>query len=214
MRISKIGLVLAFIGLFSTSCGLKRDMSAFFEEGRIEGNTYISDSTGWNMSIPEGWKLSLKMDAEETKEADDIYDRAGVIISPELSTIQLISLEKDTWNIFSASYGAADSVNEDELKKSMMMERSLLPDAFVPSIKLIAIHPIREEVIDSINFLTYTFECLLPSPISKKVYVISYLGIVGDKFFSASINYTNIENQKEMMDAWKNSLFDRSKWKR
>ena len=213
MKISRIGIVSVFIILLSVSCRSGEDMSAYFDEGRIENNTYISDSTGWKMMIPDGWKLGLKMNSEENKQIDKIYDNAGVSISPKSSITQLISLEKDNYNMFSANYGIAEHVNEDELRKVITIGKELLPDTFVASIEIITIGPIRKEVIDNVNFLTYNFECLLPPPINKKMYGVSFLGIVNDYYFSVSVNCTDLENRKEIMDAWFNSTFDKSKWK-
>ena len=83
----------------------------------------------------------------------------------------------------------------------------------LPPIEIITIRPITKEIIDSIEFLTYSYECFLPPPINKKLYGISYMGLVRNKYVGVSINYTNLENRKEIMDAWFNSTFDKSKWK-
>ena len=211
MRISSIGIISVFIILLSASCRPGGDMSAYFDEGRIENNTYISDSTGWKMTIPEGWKPALKVKSEIENKAKEIYDNIGVSVSP---LMWLLSIEKDKFNVFRFFYKVPISVNDSDLKAMAAVEHKLLPDMLQPPIKIIAIRPITKEMIDSIEFLTYSYECFLPPPINKKLYGISYMGIVRNKYVGVSINYTDLENRKEIMDAWLNSTFDKSKWKK
>ena len=210
MKISRIGIVSVFIILLSVSCRSGEDMSAYFDEGRIENNTYISDSTGWKMMIPEGWKPALKVKSEVENKAKEIYGNIGVSVSP---LIWLLSIEKDKFNVFRFFYKVAISANNDDLKDMVTIEHKLLPEMLLPPIEIITIRPITKEIIDSIEFLTYSYECFLPPPINKKLYGISYMGLVRNKYVGVSINYTNLENRKEIMDAWFNSTFDKSKWK-
>ena len=212
MKISRIGIVSVFIILFSVSCRSGEDMSAYFDEGRIENNIYISDSTGLKMMIPEGWKPVLKMNKKDEGRVREKLDNMEVSVAP---FIRLISLEKDKYNRFRSGHEIFERIDKKkELREDLMADRELISYVFPPPVKIIAVNPIIRETIDSIDFLTFSYECFLPSPINKKLYGITYVGIVRNKFLFITINYTDLENRKEIMDAWLNSTFDKSKWRR
>ena len=213
MKISRIGIVSVFIILLSVSCRSGEDMSAYFDEGRIENNTYISDSTGWKMMIPEGWRLTLKVKEDEANRIEKKYNEADVITPAASSVTWLIAFEKDKYNVFRSSYEMPMCANDDDLKKSINVERDFLPNLFPLPIKVVSVHPIVKEVVNGISFYSYTYECFLPEPINKKLYGCLYFGIVENKYFAVVFRYTNLENRKEIMDAWYNSTFDKSKWK-
>ena len=209
MKISRIGIVSAFIILLSASCRSGEDMSAYFDEGRIENNTYISDSTGWKMMIPEGWKPALKMNKKDEGRVREKLDNMDVSVAP---FIRLISLEKDKYNRFRSGHEIFERINKKkELREDLMADRELISYVFPPPVKVIVVNPIIRETIDGIDFLNFSYECFLPPPINKKLYGITYTGIVRNKYLFITINYTDLENRKEILDAWLNSTFDKSK---
>ena len=207
MKANKIALI--FIILLFVSCRTREDMSAYFDEGRIEDNAYISDSAGWKMAIPEGWELTQKINEEDVNAAQEYFDTK--LTMPFISS--LISLKKETLNTFRSCIYNNVKGNIEELKEFMASNMKSISSVRSP-VENITISPIGKEFIDSIEFHTYSYQLYLPYPINKKVYGISYMSLIGNKYIEISMNYTNSKSKKEIMDAWRNSVFDKSKWEK
>ncbi|WP_294476343.1 hypothetical protein [uncultured Bacteroides sp.] len=207
MKVNRI--VLIFIILLSVSCRTREDMSAYFDEGRIEDNAYISDSAGWKMTIPEGWELTQKINEEDVNEAQEYFDTK--LSMPFISS--LVSLKKETLNTFRSCIYHNVKGNIEELKEFMASSMESISSVRSP-VEIISISPIEKEFIDNIEFQTYSYQLYLPYPTNKKIYGISYMSLIGNKYIEVSMNYTNSKNKKEIIDAWRNSVFDKSKWEK
>ena len=137
--------------------------------GYFASMPYDLGYTGWKMTIPEGWRLALKVQENEASKIEKKYNVAGIIAPAASSVTWLIAFEKDKYNAFRSSYEIPICANEDNLKKSINVERDFLPNLFPPPIEIISVHPIVKETVNSISFYSYTYECFLPEPINKKI---------------------------------------------
>lgn len=207
MKAGKITLI--FVILLSVSCRTKEDMSVYFDEGRIEDNVYISDSAGWKMTIPAGWKLTQKINEKDVNKAQGYFDTE--LSMPCISS--LVSLKKGTLSTFRSCIYHNVKGNIEELKEFMNAGMESIGSVRSP-VEIITISPIGKEFIDNVEFQTYSYQLYLPYPINKKIYGMSYMSLIRDEYIEISMIYTNSESKKEIMDAWRNSVFDKSKWKK
>lgn len=205
MKINRIAL--ACILLLSVSCRSGEDRSAYFDEGRIENNTYTSDSAGWKMTIPHGWELTPKIENEDVNKAQRYFD---IQLSMPRASF-LISLKKEAANTFRSCIYHLTNGNTGELEEIMASNREAMSSVRPPA-EIVTLSPVRKEIIDGIEFRTYSYHCFLPYPANKNIYGLLYMGLMGNKYIEVSINYTNTENRNEILNAWLNSVFDKRKW--
>lgn len=206
MKINRIAV--ACILLLSVSCRSREDRSACFDEGRIENNTYISDSAGWEMTIPHGWELTPKIENEDVNKAQRYFD----IQLSRPRALFLISLKKEAANTFRSCIYHPANGNTEELEEIMASNREAVSSVRPPA-EIVTLSPVRKEIIDGIEFRTYSYHCFLPYPANKNIYGLLYMGLMGNKYVEVSINYTNTENRNEILNAWLNSVFDKRKWR-
>lgn len=208
MGISRIYIILMLIAVVYTSCRQVQGTEQFFDEGRIEGNVYINDTIGWKMEIPDTWKLSRRITQEVKDGFVNFLDSVDIEHPSFSSNTQLLSIEKDRFNIFRSYYDKkAENVSERMLRETMQTYYELLPYLFQPSMQVIYCSPVEKKRIRGMSFLYLSYECYLPTPLDKKLYGMAYMGVVNNYVLEVTINYTDDKNKNEIMDVWLNSKF-------
>ena len=204
----KVYIILMLIAAVYTSCRQVQGTEQFFDEGRIEGNVYINDTLGWKMEIPDTWKLGHRITQSVKDKFVDFLDSADIEHPSFASNIQLLSIEKDRFNIFRSSYiKKVENVNEKGLREMIQTSCELLPYLFPPPAQVEYCSPVEKKRIRGKTFLYLSYECYLPAPLDKKLYGMAYMGVVNNYVLEVTINYTDVKNKNEIMDAWLNSNF-------
>lgn len=207
MRKNRVQNILILIVIIFASCRKVQNTEPFFDEGRIENDTYINDTIGWKMSLPVGWDLTRRITEELKNEYINLANSAEVEYLNMSSHRQLLALEKDQFNVFRSSYEKVKDVSNVTLYETMQAYSELIPSLFPSPVQFKYCSPIKKKGIKGVSFLYFSYECFMPAPIDKKLYGMAYMGVVKNYLLEITINYTDKQNEKEIMDAWLKSTF-------
>lgn len=180
-------------------------------EGKISGNSYCSNEIGWTITVPDGWKI---VDKEKTQELTEKGVKAlektidGEIDFSRLKN--LINFQKDQFNFFQSTselfaieYPGEWEENNSTLKEiiyTTYQNQGIKTDSSITGI----------ENIDGLDFYTYSFT--IYSTDGKIILKqLMYSRLINGLVFGVNINFNNKKAKDEMLSAFRNSKFDKTK---
>ncbi len=212
--------LLLLIAAFSVAWGLRsavtlfrdsdwRIIKPYFYEGRIENGRYINDSIGWEIVIPEGWELSYTRSASENRHATDMLKKQGVEESVISGVKELVAFQKGQQNKFVSSVEHANGMSEGDVVQNMIDVSYVMKNAFAELDAEFSFDYPAREVIGGQVFYVTTSEIIMPDN-KTTLWMISYGGVVGDRYLSVIVSYTDPKYKSEMLEAWRGSVFKSS----
>lgn len=183
------------------------------DEGTIKNNIYKSHEIGWEMEIPKGWDIV-------TMEETDAYQKKGEdllqsMVDETIDASQvrnLLSLKKDLFNLFQSTSEPFEIEYEGEWEENNIALKELLQDAFTQQGIKITSSDITTEIIDGLEFQTYTFT-MYDANDTVILNQIMYSRWINGFDFGINLNYNNEDSKTEMLTAFRNSKFKRLKQK-
>jgi hypothetical protein len=200
-------LLLAVTSFITSSCGQPDSNKVENSKGEI----YRSDTNGWSIEIPQGYSIILKDQMDVTQREREVLDDAGKISGKQIDTKkfkELIKLQKG-FNLFMASSESFIGVPTDEYYKDKNEVNQLIFKTFAE--KGVKIDTSRgEETIQGLEFNTF-YVAIHDSDNKIIMHEIYYYKLLNGYDFDVLIGYTNEDDKKILLDAWKNSKFDATK---
>lgn len=179
------------------------------DEGTVKGSTYHCPEVGWTINIPDGWDVTTKdkLDELDTKGKEAIAKTfSGDVDTKDLK--HLISFQKNQFNMLSST---AQPFKEDSAGDYEQQNKAL----YVLVYETFTAQGIKadtasgKETIQGIEFNKFTADIHGPDG-DIIMHEIMYSRFINGYDFGANINYNNDDDKKIMMDAFKNSKFDKN----
>ena len=178
-----------------------------FDEGRIENGRYINDSIGWEIAVPDGWKLGHTRSASENRRAADILNEYTESDSLLEGIKELVSFEKSGMNKLISSTEPANGALEFNIVETLLAIQAMFEEQFARGgMKYMPDYPVREMVGGKI-FYTFTAEIEIPARQARH-WMTVYAGLVGDRLLSVTMTYADTQAKFELLESWCGSVFN------
>ncbi len=157
-----------------------------------EGKGFDSVSTAeWDRLKNVGRKATLK--------------NTSIKVMPSYKTI--LVYKKPKFNCIDLSYKIIDSTNIEDYINNQKIAANTIYETFEVQLPNSTIDTsFYDEKISGLLF--HVFKMTINISENKVVELLSYNRIFGDKDFNLNISSTDKENQKLLIDAWRNSKFE------
>lgn len=193
--------------LIILSCG-PLDPNNQIDEGKVEDDTYTSKDIGWTIQIPKGWtiieKEKTQLNNEKGKKAIEETIGSEVDVS-ELKN--LIGFQKNQFNIFQSTSELFELTYEGEYEASNEDLKKILFATYTEkgiNVDTSSSHAI----IDGLAF--DVFHTILYGPKGNiLLHQEMYSSYINGFDFAVNMSYNNEKDKKIMMNAWKNSKFNK-----
>ena len=188
------------------SCGLL-DSNEKVDEGKVEGEYYISSEIGWTIKIPSGWKIvsKNKMDKNQEKGVKSISETINVEIDDsELN--HLISFMKNKGNVFQSTSEPFVSEYDGQYHETIQFMYQVLSESYRnQGIKIQTSTSFTR--IDGLKFDIFKIAMY---EADGKIYFNQeiYTRLINGYLFSVTLSYNNSKDKFTMMNAWTNSKFN------
>jgi len=183
------------------------------DEGNIENNVYKSNEIGWEMEIPKGWEI---VTMEETKSFQEKgTDFLENIAEAEIDVSKLrnlLSFKKGLFNMFQSTSEPYEIEYEGEWEENAVALKEFLYDAYTQQGIKVSVSDTTTELIDGLEFQLYTFSLYGPDD-EVILNQMMYSTLTNGYDFGVNINYNNDTDKNEMLTAFQNSKFRKSKTK-
>ncbi|XLS28890.1 hypothetical protein ACJD0Z_17050 [Flavobacteriaceae bacterium M23B6Z8] len=203
--------VILFFGMVTMilSCGQK-DPNKQIDEGTVADNIYTSKEIGWQITIPEGWKVI-------SRERQEIFDKKGVemmegvlgegVVDTDTGEFKnLIGFQKNRFNLFQSTSEPFEEEYEGQWEENNKLMKELIYEAYLQQGIDADSTPTITVNVDGLDFRSYEFTIRSPKgEVILKQRIHNRL--VNGYDFSVNINYNNETDKKIMVDAWLNSTF-------
>lgn len=189
-----------------TSCKPK-DPNQQIDEGLVNKNTYTSNEIGWTINIPEGWSVTTREQNEQNQQKGLKAFENVIDEDIDLSRFKnLIGFQKNQFNSFSSTSEPFVEQYEGEWEENNTWLKMMMCSTFEQQGIKIDSSETYIELIDGLKFLTYEFTIYGPKG-EAIMHQLMYTRLINGYDFGVNINYTNYDDKKELIDAWKSSKF-------
>ena len=201
-------IFLSLAAALLTACS-HPDPNKQIDAGTVKGETYHCPEVGWTINIPDGWQVITKdkmnaLDAKGKEAISKTYN--GDIDTKELKN--LISFQKDQFNMFEST---AQPLKEDTVGQYQQQNKAvnaLVYDTYTSQgIKVDTAS--GKETIQGIVLNKLTMTIYAPNG-EILLHQVMFSQLINGYDFGASISYNNEDDKKIMLDAFKNSKFDKN----
>lgn len=171
-------------------------------------NRYYSKDFKWSIEIPKDY---IKVSEEEWTKSQEKGEKAlekttGQNIINESKT--LFVYKADDMHFIEANYQPYDTAIDGDYLENTKQVNNTLYQTFKENIPNAKID--TETSSETINgLLFHTFEIKIHLPNNLTLYAIMYSRLFDKKEFTVNIMYLNPERGEEMINAWKNSTFEK-----
>lgn len=206
-------IILLLIVSISTYTCKNVDPNNQIDEGNIENNVYKSNEIGWEMEIPKGWEIVTMEETKSFQEkgTDFLEDIAEAEI--DVSKLRnLLSFKKGLFNMFQSTSEPYEIEYEGEWEENAVALKEFLYDAYTQQGIKVSVSDTTTELIDGLEFQLYTFSLYGPDD-EVILNQMMYSTLTNGYDFGVNINYNNDTDKNEMLKAFQNSKFRKSKTK-
>ena len=200
----KYNLVTLLVITILASC--KSDPNKQIDEGQIVQNIYHSEEIGWTMEIPTGWNVTHRSElSRRTKKGLDAINEIAEIDYDASELKQLLNFQKDRAHIFQSTSEPFELKYEGEWEENNEGLKELIYETYTTrGIKIDTSS--SKETIDNLEF--NVFHIKMYGPDGKIIlYQDMYGKLINGFDFGVNLNYINVKEKNEMVNAWKNSIF-------
>ena len=162
----------------------------------------------WSIQIPKDFaKVSAKEWAEKQQSGENALEKTtGEEVINEAKTIFVF--KTDDMNYFEANYQPFDINIDGDYRENNRNVNHALYQTFRDNMPNARIDTLSStEKIDSLFFYKYETKIYLPN--NQILDIIMYSKLFDKKEFTVNIMFTDPKCGKEMIDAWKNSKFEK-----
>ncbi|MGV8830165.1 MAG: hypothetical protein ACWA6U_17795 [Breznakibacter sp.] len=175
-------------------------------EGKIKGDVFRSELIGWEMKIPEGWKVLSNEELYYRDNKGLSYIDKNQEKDITISGKHLIVFQKDMFNNFDASVEPIMFDNKKGWQEFRNNSKALIVETLT---NLGAQFDTISDKIYVSNVDLDVFHIALKGPMGGVVLRQElYSCYLNGHDFSVTISYNNENDKKTMFDALKNSKFD------
>lgn len=208
MKNNKIIYVLLYVFLFgviSFSCQEKKKVEAGVID--TKSKIYTNDDIGWEISIPEGWKVMTVDHREILNEKgktaiEDVYD--GEVDVTGLK--HLLGFQKDQANMLNSTSQPFVEEYIGEWKENNEKMIDIILNTYRQNKMNSILSHEGIETIDNVVFNVYIITLTLPKDQGNLIQIM-YSTLINNFDFNISINYTNKKYGDEMLSAFRASKF-------
>jgi len=187
------------------SCGQTKEQKNP-DEGKITGNTYVSEEIGWSIQIPEDWELTTKevVEALDQKGKTALEDELGQDIDTK-ALKHLLGFQKDKFNNFSATSEPFTEEFPGEYQQANRQLNEIIFNAF-KSKGIKADTSTGKVSIDGIDFNVLYSTIYAPDG-TVILNQILYSKLINGFDFGVNINYNNPKDKETLTNAFYKSKF-------
>lgn len=207
MNISHHHMIVLGLLLVLTACG-EQNPNEQVDEGQFDQRTFTSEEIGWQITIPEGWMIVTKEEAEyrERKGQELIEKSTGQNF--DISMLKkLVSFQKDQFNVFQSTTDPFEEEFEGEWSQNNLIVREILLQAYQDNGIKAEASDLETEIVDGLEFNKLTIKITSPDN-SFVMHQIMYNRLIHGLEFGVNINYVDQDLGHEMLEAWRASKFD------
>lgn len=198
--------ILFFVLTSAISCKEVNKSNNLFDEGFIKNNTYENKELGWQIEIPQGWKITTraKRDASE-KKGKNAMEKT---LKKEMNTKnvkKLIAFQKNKANSFTSSSVLFNEESQGQYEKYI---KNSINEIYTVLISYGAYNDTAtgKEEIQGLEFKTayFTFYSSKGKKLFNQIY---YNKLINGNDLSITITYNNVLDKEIMLNALRNSKF-------
>jgi hypothetical protein len=173
-----------------------------------QGTAFYSKEFKWKIMIPPGFNPIGKEEwaKAEEKGASAIENTVGEKIENRAST--LFAYRTDSSHSMDANYQPFDPEEDGDYSENFIALNEMVVETFLTEMPTVAFDSSSsKELIDGLEF--HCFKLKISFPNNTKLSMVMYSRLFGKNDFSINFLYKEEEKGKEMLNAWRNSKFDR-----
>jgi len=198
--------ILIGLTLTLTSCGETAPNKTIGEE-KVEGKSYTNQEIGWTIEIPNGWTIiDIEKINEKNKKGLKALEKTMETEIDYSGLKNLISLQKDQFNIFQSSSEPFELEYEGEWEKNNLAIKEIIYTTYLNQGMKADSTVTTIEKIDGLDFQRYGFTIYSPKgEVILKQIIFSRL--INGYAFGVNINYNNDKDRDELLKVFRNSKF-------
>ncbi len=204
-------IVVAFLLLNVFKVAGQERATKYVEEGRLDGNIYVSEEIGWTFEIPQGWNL---VEMETIKQINGMGSSAlEDIVGEEIDYSRmknLIYLQKDQTNFFGSTSEPFTSNNQVDWDNNNADLKKIIYASFINIGYKVDSSMTTVERIGGLDFQKYSF-VLYSQDGDLLLEQIMYSKLINGYDFGVVISGNKEEYRQELINAFRKSKFKKSK---
>lgn len=204
-------IVVAFLLLNVFKVAGQERATKYVEEGRLDGNIYVSEEIGWTFEIPQGWNL---VEMETIKQINGMGSSAFEdIVGEEIDYSRmknLIYLQKDQTNFFGSTSEPFTSNNQVDWDNNNADLKKIIYASFINIGYKVDSSMTTVERIGGLDFQKYSF-VLYTQDGDLLLEQIMYSKLINGYDFGVVISGNKEEYRQELINAFRKSKFKKSK---
>ncbi|HWY99104.1 MAG TPA: hypothetical protein VNY36_08470 [Bacteroidia bacterium] len=179
------------------------------DEGTVKGGTYHCNEIGWTIDIPNDWTITTKDKIDELdQKGKDAIEKTSNNSVDTSGLRHLINFQKDPFNMFSSTAQAFKEDSAGQYQQENKAIYALLYETFAAQ-GIKADTASGRETVQGMEFNTFKADIHGPNG-DVIVHEMMYSRLINGYDFGVNINYNNDDDKKIMLDAFKNSKFDKN----
>ena len=190
---------------FLFSC-VSSDPNDELDEGFISDETYTCDEIGWSMKVPRGWTVQTREALQEsTDRGKELVEENTDIILDDSGLRHLLNFESEQGNSFLSNIESFPIQDKAEWEENQDMIFDLINQAYHTE----GIDFDSDRYTERIDDLVFNvIKLILYSEDGEVILTqIIYSRHILDYNFGATLNFTNEEDKKTLLTAWRSSTF-------
>lgn len=204
MTIKSIITIIAGTAFLFLSCG-QPSANKMTDNQKIE--TYTNNEIGWTMEIPKGWTIidDEQMSKTDQKGHNTVRETLGEEM--DISGLKnLISFQKDQFNIFQSTIEPFEPEYEDEWEQNNATVKKLIYNTFLNQGIKVDSSQTTIEKIAGLEFQKFSFTIYGPGG-DVILNQILYSKLINGFDFGVNIHYNNDKDRDELLEVFRNSKF-------
>jgi hypothetical protein len=184
------------------------DPNKQIDEGKVTGDIYHSKELGWTIEIPANWKIVSKDEVQKNdqkgKEAMSKVYKGDI----DMKTLKnLISFQKNMFNVFASTSQSFKEDSAGEYNHNCKMINQIIYQTYIgQGIK--ADSSSGKEIIQGLVFNTF-YATIYGRDGKPVLHQILYSRLINGYDFGVNINYNNDADKETLVNAFKNSKFEK-----
>ena len=171
---------------------------------------FYDENFQWKITIPENFKAvnSKKWEKSRERGLHAIENTYGGDIEIEDYTIPIFTFNNGRFNIFEAMYEPFDPEVDGDFFENSQLVNEILYETFITQMPDVLIDTLTTiEKIDNLDF--YLFRINITYPNKTIMNMLMYSRLFDKQSFALNIMYQDEKIGQKMLDAWKNSTFEK-----
>ncbi len=195
---NKTVILLSLLTLLSISCSNRKKTAQEFYDENFKWKITIPDNL--EAANPEKWEKTRQKGKQMIE--DTYNDEVGDY------TIPIFTFNDGQFNVFESMYETFDPEVDGDFLENNKFVNEILYETFITQMPGIIVDTLTTiEQIDNLDFYVFKIKVTYPNEITLNI--LMYSRLFDKKSFGLNIIYREEEIGQKMLDAWKNSTFEK-----